>query len=383
MCVLKVTQLIRLCRCGPSVADPLQIPLNAPYYSAMQRLTADKIASATKNVPLSREIRIVPEVTAAEGFIVAGKILNEKSVYNTLENCQGRMVRLHPGDIVVGVLGHRNALQGYTGHVPASIRAGDVLNVLNLGGVIGLCSSVNPEVGRPFDFEVLGSVLVFPEFENRVGVPAHVRMNAAVADRPLEEMPNIPVVFISGTCMNAGKTLAASQAIRYLSSRGLRVAACKLTGVSLLRDTLAMTDYGARIARSFVDVGIVTTGPETAVPAAREIIASLSTTECDVIIAELGDGILGEYGVQAILANQSIMQRRCALVLCANDPPGAWAGVKILSEEYQLAVDLVSGPTTDNVVGTSFIERSIGVPAINARTNADAFGEFLLRRIKT
>ena len=348
----------------------------------MQRLTADKIASATKNVPLAREVRVVPEVTAAEGYVIAGRILNEKSVYNTLENCQGRMVRLHPGDIVLGVLGHRNALQGYTGHVPTSVKVGDVLNVLNLGGVIGVCSSVNPEVGRPFDFEVLGSVLVFPEFENRTGVPAHVKMNAAVADRPLEQMPNVPVIFIAGTCMNAGKTLAASQAIRYLSSRGLRVAACKLTGVSLLRDTLAMTDYGARVARSFVDVGIVTTSPETAVPAAREIIASLSNTDCDVIIAELGDGILGEYGVQAIMATPAIMQRRCALVLCANDPPGAWAGVKILADEYNLKVDLVSGPTTDNAVGTSYVERNIGVTAINARTSAEAFGEFLLKRIQ-
>lgn len=349
----------------------------------MQRLTADKIASATKNVPLSRQIRVIPEIIAAEGYLVAGKILNEKSVYNTLENCQGRMVRLHPGDIVVGVLGHRNALQGYTGHVPSSVNPGDILNVLNLGGVIGTCSSVNPEVGKPFDFEVLGSVLVFPEFENRTGVAAHVKMNAVTAERPLEEMPNVPIVFIAGTCMNAGKTLAASQAIRYLSSQGLRVAACKLTGVSLLRDTLSMTDYGAKVARSFVDVGIVTTSPETSVPAAREIIASLSGTECDVIIAELGDGILGEYGVQAILSTPAIMQRRCALVLCANDPPGAWAGVKILADDYNLKVDLVSGPTTDNAVGTSYVERSIGISAINARTSAEAFGEFLLKRIQS
>ena len=46
------------------------------------------------------------------------RVCNEKTTYNTLENCEGRMVSLHEGDIVVGVLGHRNALHGYSGVVP-------------------------------------------------------------------------------------------------------------------------------------------------------------------------------------------------------------------------------------------------------------------------
>ena len=46
-----------------------------------------------------------------------GRILNDKSVYNTLENSEGRMVPLKSGDCVAGVLGHRNALHGYEGRL--------------------------------------------------------------------------------------------------------------------------------------------------------------------------------------------------------------------------------------------------------------------------
>ena len=45
--------------------------------------------------------------------------------------------------------------------------------------------------------------------------------------------------------MNAGKTVAATELVRGLARSGVRVAAVKLTGVSLMRDTLSMLDAGA------------------------------------------------------------------------------------------------------------------------------------------
>lgn len=346
----------------------------------MYRYLADKISSSTKNVSLTREIRVDTAVIPESGYLVAGRIRGEKSVYNTVENCDGRMVRLHKGDILVGTLGHRNALHGYSGVVPEKIQAGDILNVLNLGGVIGTCTSVNPEVGNPFEFEVLGSVLVFPEFGSRQGVPAHIKMNALTAKTSIENAPYVPVIAIVGTSMNAGKTLAASQIVRGLSAQGKKVAACKLTGVSLLKDTLSMKDYGAFTSSSFNDVGVVTTSAETSVSAAREIISYLSSTGADVILAELGDGVMGQYGVQEILHDKKVMSRVSCLVLCANDPVGAWGGVQVLKNEYGLKVDVVTGPTTDNDAGTKAISQQLGVPAINARNKGDSLNE-LIRKV--
>lgn len=347
----------------------------------LSRIIADKIASVTKNVPLTREVRVSPDIVSKEGYIVAGRIRGEKSVYNTIENCSGRMVKLHKGDVLIGALGHRNALHGYSGVVPDSVYQGDILHVLNLGGVIGHCTSVNAEVGQPFEFEVLGSVQVFPEFGSRTGVSAHTSMNALLPKVALVDAPRVPIVFIAGTCMNAGKTLAASQITRQLTSAGKRVAGAKLTGVSLLKDTLSMKDYGAEWAASFMDMGVVATSPETAVGSAQGILSYLSTSGAEVIVAELGDGIMGLYGVQEILQDSEIASRSACFVLCANDPVGAWGSVKLLMEEYRIQVDVITGPTTDNMAGISSIAAKTGIAAINARKDGYKLSELVFDKV--
>ena len=67
------------------------------------------------------EIRVVPEITAEEGYISSppDRFCGEKSVYNQLEDVHGRMVTLHDGDVIVGVLGHRNALKDIPDVVPS------------------------------------------------------------------------------------------------------------------------------------------------------------------------------------------------------------------------------------------------------------------------
>lgn len=345
------------------------------------RLAVDKIASSTRNVPLRRDIRVSPEIVAREGYIVAGRVRGEKSVYNQLEDLYGRMVTLHDGDIVAGVLGHRNALHGYSGFVPEHIRAGDTLQLLNLGGIIGKCTSQNPDVGKPFDVEILGAVLVFPEFESRAGIPAHIGMNAVRYDG--NGVPNVPIVYVAGTCMSSGKTSAACRLIRQLALRNVNIGACKLTGVSLRRDTLQMIDYGAKWAASFTDAGIATTSAGQTVPVARGIMQHLAREGADLIVAELGDGILGEYGVQDILADAPLMKQNAALVLCANDPVGAWGAKTVLQKDYQLDIAVVSGPTTDNDVGTRYVREQLGLDAFNARTHGRELGELIATKLDT
>lgn len=346
----------------------------------MQRLWVDKIASSTRNVALRRDIRVSDQIVAAEGYVVAGRIHGEKNVYNQLEDPHGRMVTLHNGDIIVGVLGPRNALHGYSGIVPESVSVGQRLQLLNLGGVVGVCTSQNPDVGRPFDVEVLGAVLVFPDFEDRSGVVANISMNAIDCGGD-SSMPDVPVVFVAGTCMSSGKTSAACQLIRQLATRGLAVGGCKLTGVSLRRDTLQMLDYGAKSAVSFTDAGVVTTTGATAVRVARGLISHLGNNGADVIVAELGDGILGEYGVQDILRDRELASRASAVVMCANDPVGAWGAVQVMQQEFGLKIDVFSGPTTDNAVGVRYVREQLGLEAINARTNGSQLGAFIAGRL--
>ncbi len=156
-------------------------------------------------------------------------------------------------------------------------------------------------MGAPFEVEILGQVLLFPEFGSRVGQPASIE-SAAVKGKP--EAAPVPVIYIAGTCMNAGKTHAACALVRRLSQEGFKVGGAKLTGVSLLRDVLSMRDYGADDVLDFTDAGVACTGPDTSARIARVILSELAARGVDVIIAETGDGIMGEYGVQTILTDR-------------------------------------------------------------------------------
>jgi hypothetical protein len=340
------------------------------------RINADKIASVTRNLKLDRTLTLSPTIRAEHGAVVAGRILGDKSGYNQLEDVHGRMNVIHGDDVIVGALGHRNALHGYEGVLPKSVEQGQVLHVLNLGGVIGECVSHNPEVGTPFEFEVLGQVLVYPEFQSREGQPANIRMGALQkGGRKFD----CKVIYVAGTCMNAGKTAAACALVRRLSQAGYRVGGAKLTGVSLMRDTLSMRDYGAEVTYDFTDAGIVCTGQDSANQVARTLFSQLSGRGLDVIVAETGDGIMGDYGVQAILADPELKALTAGFVFCANDPVGVAGGVRHLQSEYGIDADVVTGPATDNNVGVRFVEREVGMKAINARTHSKAFGEHLLK----
>lgn len=342
------------------------------------RVHLDKIASVTRNLQLGRQVTLTPEIEARPGAVIAGRIRGEKSVYNQLEDIHGRMSALHDGDVIVGALGHRNALQGYEGVMPKSVKPGDALHLLNVGGVIGTALSASPDVGKPFEVEVLGQVLLFNEFGNRVGQPASIEAGAVKGQA---NAPLVPVIFISGTCMNAGKTHAACALVRRLSQEGFKVGGAKLTGVSLLRDVLSMRDYGADAILDFTDAGVPCTGPETSARIARIILSELANRGVDLIIAETGDGIMGEYGVQTILADPELQAWGKVHVLCANDPVGVAGALLHFREAFGLNVDVVTGPATDNRVGTRFVE-SLGVPASNARTNAKRLGDLVLEKIR-
>ena len=93
---------------------------------------------------------------------------------------------------------------------------------------------------------------------------------------------------------------------------------------------------------------------------------------------ELGDGILGAYGVEAILDAPDIRQALTAVVLSANDPVAAWGGVKLLRERFGIEPAAVTGPSTDNSVGVDIIRERLDVPAFNAMTNGAALGDCVI-----
>lgn len=347
----------------------------------MKSVVVDKIASVAQHSELGHELRLADEIPCEEGILVAVRVLNNKTRYNQLELTSGRMATVTQGDIVVGALGHRKALRGYSGHLPTALVPGDRIQLLNIGGVLGLCDSANPDVGAPFDCEVLGTVLHFPYLGERIGVPARAGNSTLDPAAPLDTR-NVPVIALAGTCMDSGKTAAACAIVSRLRHLGLHVAACKATGVSLRRDILTMEDAGASETMIFTDLGVVTTTAINGPALTRALLSNLAQHAPDVIVLELGDGLLGAYGVDAILSDEAIREALTVVVLCANDPVSAWGGAKILRDNYAIEPTVVTGPATDNQVGIDQISERLSLPAINALSHGVALGDLVAGTLK-
>src|SRR5450755_2951874 len=353
---------------------------SATAMSPMRSVVVDKIGSVTQACGLKHELRISPDIVCEEGVVLVVEILNNKSTYNTLELTSGRMAKITRGDVVAGALGHRNALFGYAGHIPATLVPGDVIQMLNIGGVLGICDSATPDKGKPFDAKVLGTVLTYPYLGERIGVPARAGYKALDFDAPLEAR-GVPIVALAGTCMEAGKTAAAAAIIARMRHRGLIVDAFKATGVSLRRDILAFEDAGARRTMIFTDLGIVTTTEKCGPALTRTMLTEMASGRPDVIVFELGDGLLGTYGVQSILHDADIKAALTAVVLSANDPVAAWGGIKMLRERFGIEPTVVTGPATDNLVGVDLIRDQMNVAAFNAISNPPDLGDFVISKL--
>ena len=187
--------------------------------------------------------------------------------------------------------------------------------------------------------------------------------------------------WLAGTCMEAGKTAAASAIIARMRHRGLIVDAFKATGVSLRRDILAFEDSGARRTLIFTDFGIVTTTEKCGPALTRSMLTEMAAGQPDVIVFELGDGLLGTYGVQSILSEADIKAVLSAVVLSANDPVAAWGGIKLLRDRFGVEPAVVTGPATDNQVGIDLIRDQLKVEAFNAISNPADLGDFLIAKL--
>jgi hypothetical protein len=149
----------------------------------------------------------------------------------------------------------------------------------------------------------------------------------------------------------------------------------------LRRDILAFEDAGARRTMIFTDLGIVTTTEKCGPALTRTMLTEMAGGQPDVIVFELGDGLLGTYGVQSILSQPDIKEALTAVVLSANDPVAAWGGVKLLRERFGIEPAAVTGPSTDNQVGVEIIRVQMQTEAFNAISSPAALGDFLIERL--
>lgn len=328
----------------------------------MKTVEIEKAGSSVSTLKLSRHVAVIEECLSPKvGDVVAVRSLSESVTYGNLELPTGRLAKINNGDTILGVLGKRRALKGFVGDVPSTIKVGDRLHLLNMGGVIGECTGHHSSLSEAIAVEVVG-IACDPE-----GEILNISDNALKPSNSL--LPTAPIVIVAGTCMNSGKTVAATEIIKQATNSGLRVAAAKLSGIACLRDTLHMQDHGAVATASFLDCGLPSTVDYgDLAPIAKAILNHLNSFKPDLIVIELGDGIVGGYSVDSVLKDSEIQSAIASFVFCASDYVGVIGGTSVL-KDLGIQINVIAGSVTDSQMGEDFVQDNYGIKAGNARRN--------------
>ena len=330
----------------------------------MKAIKVDKFGSATSRLRLPVELKVNgDDYIPQEGDVVVVKALSESVTYGNLELPSGRLAKINRNDILAGVFGKRRALKGFVGDIPASVKAGDKLHLLNMGGLIGECKGHHSSYSDAIEVEVLG-VAVDSNYE--------VLNIASNALEPADCLaPSAPIIVVAGSSMHSGKTVAACEIIKQANQAGLNVAGAKMSGVAALRDTYNMLDHGASEVASFLDCGLPSTvDMEDLAPVAKAILNHLNESGPDLIVVELGDGILGGYSVDTILKDGEIRDAMISLVFCTSDYVGIVGGRTVLNA-FGLEIDVVAGSVTDSKMGEDYVREKLGITAANAHRNGE------------
>ena len=320
-----------------------------------------KFASVVHRLGFPRRPKLREPGLTSPGDVIVGRVVSVNPNYSAMELADATRDELAAGDVVVGALGSRRALRGFSGYSPLILRRGERISLLNLGGVMGRYLGGHITLGEPTQVEVLGAV------------GRNIREGALPV---LEPAAVPPIVVVAGTCMNVGKTSAATALVQHAA--GLRVGVAKLTGIAALKDTLRYDVAGAARTLSFLDAGWASSidMPDPAA-VARSLTAHLS--DCDLIVLELGDAIIGPYQADKILADPWIKANAAGVVLAASDLVAVKGALDLLAGYRVLAV---TGPVTDAMAGVDYVVSTFGVPAVNAmaagRELYECVGGFLL-----
>ncbi len=330
-----------------------------------ERIKPDLVTSSVRNVePLKNggEVPVVEDDDPKPGDVVVAEIIEEGGSYDRAEIEGGETVKLRIGDIVVGVLGIRKAVKGFASTIPKNIKRDDRLDFVSSGGVMANCLSYPDDLGRPYGLKFIGFVA---NNRGKINISEYSTGPSKVLD------VDCPVVLVTSSRMDAGKTTLCCGLIEGFLKMGKRVGAVKLTGITRQRDTLNMKKAGAVCSYEFTDCGLPSSAcdPKKAVEASKGLLNKASKNS-DIVVAEFGAGLLSSYNVLEVLMDPEIREACTSLVFMSMDPVGAYGGLRIL-EDHGYNPDVISGPTTDTEAGRENIRRFTDVPVLNGIKDID------------
>jgi hypothetical protein len=310
------------------------------------------------------DLQELPRPAWATGDYVEGEVVGAVTEFYHIEDRSGHMVRVEPGDWVIGVLGSRAATLEGVGSWQ-DVDSSGAMHALTSAGLFGRFTSYSMLLPDPLRLKYRGHLC-------RNG--HKVRMAQFASTSATHEF-NVPTILLVGTSMSAGKTTTGRRVCKEFDRAGLFVIGSKLTGAGRYRDILSYLKTGATEIFDFVDAGL----PSTIVPEAeyraaiRPLLNHINDLQPDLLVAEAGASPLEPYNGAAL--TDELGDNVVCTILCASDPY-AVVGVE---QAFGLRPDLVTGPAAQTSAAVELVYKLSGLPAINILNPGakDSFRQFL------
>jgi hypothetical protein len=296
------------------------------------------------------EVQALPRDDWATGDYVEGEVTGAPTSLYQIEDRDGHMVRVEPGDWVIGAFGDRAATLEGVGSW-RNIADDGIMHALTSAGLMGRYTSMSQLLPEPLQLSYRGHLC-------RQGKKIRMRDFALRAGKFRFA---VPTILLFGTSMSAGKTTTGRRVCKELDRAGLYVIGAKLTGAGRYRDILSFKKTGATEIYDFVDVGL----PSTVLPedefksAIRPLLNMINERAPDYLVVEAGASPLEPYNGAALI--EELGDNIVCTILCASDPY-AVVGVE---KAFGLKPDLVTGPATQTSAAIELVWKLAGVRGIN------------------
>lgn len=296
------------------------------------------------------DVQKLPRSAWGTGDYIEGEVVGSVTDFYHIEDRSGHMVKVEPGDWVIGALGDRAATLEGVGSW-RDVDADGQMDALTSAGLMGRFTSYSTLLPDPLRLRYRGHLCRDDQKLSMSGFAMTAHRHAF----------NVPTIMIVGTSMSAGKTTTGRRICKELDRAGFFVIGSKLTGAGRYRDILSFLKTGATEIFDFIDAGL----PSTVVPEAdyraaiRPLLNFINDLQPDFLVVEAGASPLEPYNGAALI--DELGENIVCTVLCASDP----YAVVGLQRAFGLQPDIVTGPATQTSAAVELVYKLTGLRGIN------------------
>jgi molybdopterin-guanine dinucleotide biosynthesis protein len=295
-------------------------------------------------------------------------------LHTRIINALNQKLRIYSGDFFVGVFGNRYA----TDALEAEVDGVRNLSLLTAAGMVGTVKSKHASVPEATKVAFSGYL---NNSQNRINSKKIISTVSKVKNRVFDKSINLVVVVGSG--MNAGKTTFCRKVIKSLTQKGVKVAACKLTGSVSPRDYDEMRSANAVYVSDFSDYGFPSTYKcerEELMALFETMTADLTRSKPDVIIMEIADGVL-QQETKIILNDDMFKKLTRRIIVTADSSTAALYTVQYL-QRLGYRIYCISGSITSSPLYVKEFKDHHTIPVISSKDNSIDFDSITERLVQ-